>query len=973
MDTKQSFELDLEQKEAAIAFRKNLASTIGVGKYMCEAIKTANIAAGLSDKDFWRRLFIQEGTGDNNDRPLLRPGRIDGSPNRCPADPYKALDVQACSKYLRFGGDRIISSQGGRIQYAEDSYNFFSYFHLPYEKKRGPKHQNSGPQGSYRNALDQALEVRNIASHDRIEDVEKITLTDLSKDINRLKDLTAPLMRRHDWPQSDNLRKFWKEQEKLFQKEFGAAPIDLDLLAHEIFTTEEPLTTEQQQAIDHAVERYNLKVRDGLVYREPDSSALKSKLCDDPMVAALLGRSGATVEDAVARAEAATRQREEAELVVPELPAEPLPSAPSAAAGVLTRAGVMPAANNAVLSSILDAFILMVDESIFLYQEGRSLLMELSPLLSKRQERLHVDESVVTSIFNLFRSSVPYTPLELADMDPEEAESIQKNRAVQHRSAKAAIKALSYLRKRGCLEVVFRPTTSRYSYDNIRWVVEHHLQSRFLILTMDRQLAEELGALPRGNAAAAKPGLDGQLLVFRATQRAYRNMLRQETPSNVPADPVAITSKQRTSMPVVGDTVLIQFPGGEQRELRLGQPIGQGGEGVVYASGIGGAVKLYHPNHLTQSRQEKLLYMTGADPQIPGLCWPQAMIYNTAGEWVGFLMPRAKGDKLSLSVFHPGRNGINLVKRGWNRRNLALIAANIAAIFAKMHAAQILMGDVNPHNFLVAPDCSVSFVDCDSYQAGTFSCPVGMAVYTPPEVHRRMREAGREDYGYMRTIDNELYSLAVLLFEILMLGKPPYESRNSNVEDVVQAIISGSFPYPFRTDEDDEDAARRGLLAPVGRWRQIWSHTTYTIKEAFYNVFSGKGRLSAAEWESVLREYARQIELGHSSNELLPSGYKVVSSKEGESSTSMVDLVCDVCGCQFNMSEDVYQRRLARREPIRCNTHWEIYQNFRRRKKQFFCQSCNAPFEVSVARWMDRTKQGKSLLCPDCLAKRRNR
>lgn len=88
-----------------------------------------------------------------------------------------------------------------------------------------------------------------------------------------------------------------------------------------------------------------------------------------------------------------------------------------------------------------------------------------------------------------------------------------------------------------------------------------------------------------------------------------------------------------------------------------------------------------------------------------------------------------------------------------------------------MHEKGILMGDINPRNFLVTPQCAVYLVDCDSYQFGGFSCPVGTPLYTPPEVHRSMRAAGVENYGYIRTEDNERYSLAVLLFEILMLGK----------------------------------------------------------------------------------------------------------------------------------------------------------------------------------------------------------
>ena len=88
----------------------------------------------------------------------------------------------------------------------------------------------------------------------------------------------------------------------------------------------------------------------------------------------------------------------------------------------------------------------------------------------------------------------------------------------------------------------------------------------------------------------------------------------------------------------------------------------------------------------------------------------------------------------------------------------------------------------------------------------------------------------------------------MLLFEILMLGKAPYESCNTNNQDVIDAIIEGNFPYPYRTGEDEEEERARGnIKAPVGKWRQIWSNTTYLVKTGFYNTFTGKNRLSAAE------------------------------------------------------------------------------------------------------------------------------
>lgn len=78
--------------------------------------------------------------------------------------------------------------------------------------------------------------------------------------------------------------------------------------------------------------------------------------------------------------------------------------------------------------------------------------------------------------------------------------------------------------------------------------------------------------------------------------------------------------------------------------MRLGKALGQGGEGTIYETSREGLVaKIYFARQLDVQRQEKLRQMVLQDPQIPGLCWPQALLYNTAGDWVGYLMPRAEG------------------------------------------------------------------------------------------------------------------------------------------------------------------------------------------------------------------------------------------------------------------------------------------------------------------------------------------
>lgn len=977
-------ELSYEEQVKGLAFVQNVV--LKINQYLSAAIEMANRSQGVTDQEFWDNLFLS--TRRNKTITVIETKNLTREP--CPENPYEYLDFQGCNKYLLYGGDRLISDVDGRRTYARDSYSFFKTFGVEY--RAAPLRQPdgswlpTGPKDAYRSVLLSAMEIRNDKyAHDNVSVIRSVTLEAINRDLETLRSLTQPIARKHGWEKSlEPVGDFWNETSQQFRTQFGCVPLSLTEVAHELFTTEEDLTPEQSRAMEDAAQWLRLDRQKDTVYGE-DRLMLLEKLRHVPSIAALLGTAASqTPEEAAQQARAVVPAGPPQPAAAPDPLPQPLWSPlPTAAAALLRRAGAVLSARSEILTALLDSFTLLVDETLFLSPEGREFLTEhLTPLLMKRRQTLYVDESVISTLFRQFRSSVPYTPLELSELDPELVPQLQDLRRQLHKSSKNAIKTLRFMRSRRCLEVAASPTNSSYSYENLCCLARTYPASRFLILTLDRQLAEELGDLPGRNAVVMKLGLDGQLLPFRATRPVFQAMLAADaapkpqeaaaqsaSSAKSPATPAAPSqAKPSIKLPRSGDRLAGEWPDGTRLELRLGKVLGQGGEGAIYETGQPGTVaKIYFARQRTAQRREKLQKMVAQDPHIPGLCWPQALLYTTDGAWAGYLMPRAEGRELALTVFHPGRNNSTITAQGWTRRSLALIAANIAATFAHMHEQGILMGDINPRNFLVTPECAVYLVDCDSYQFAGYPCPVGTPLYTPPEVHRQMKAAGREDYGYTRTEDNERYSLAVLLFEILMLGKAPYESCNTNNQDVIDAIIQGNFPYPYHTGEDEEDERQRGnIKAPVGKWRQIWSNTTYLVKTGFYNTFTGKDRLSAAEWAQVLREYARQIELGHSSDKLVPDGYKDTSGRDGDDGTKMVNLICHQCGRPFNLGEDVYRRRKSRGEPDLCATHWAIRQNFRRREKLVVCANCGEQFSTTVAEWMERTAANKPLLCPRC-------
>lgn len=981
-------ELTKEQKLAAMTFIKETTDQLTF--YLTGAIRLAHRNAeggGIDPALFWKGLFIKQGTHWDrdsrtylNDKPILTKGR-DMSDETVPADPYKALDFQACCKYLLFGGDRILSGEGNEPQYVQDSLLVLRYFGVKVKEKRPG--EISGPVGDDRQSLSRGIIIRNKSSHLNQISYESEDLKSLTGYLGELEIMTDCLFgNRKGWEAEagveTTLSSYWEKRNRDFQSSFGVLPIPVLELAQELFASEEP-SWEQMDALREAARELGVRLENDAIRGEGDRERLKEKLSQTPPLNRWFKGSG-----------------QAAGAIPPWENYFPLPTAKqtlwkpvvAAEAAELRKTGQSRVEFRQVAGNLLRSFELLVDESVFLSADGRIMLGTLTEYLIREKKKLKLDKSVVNSLFSQLRgSSRSYTQLERAALEAEGVDTaeLEAENQKRHKSAKDGLKVLRALRERGLLTVMASPTEKAGSYWNLYRVVEMLPQARFLVITMNGDLAERLAEVGGRNAVAAKVNLFGDtLFLYQSTRSVYDRMLGitngeepcslvppQSTPSGQTPPalwPVRRSARQsppsggNAELPGEGQRLTARQADGVSYELVLGKSLGEGGEGRIHTlrDRPDEVAKLYFDYQRTEERQAKLDYMLTHRPGISGMCWPTAQLFTPDGVWVGYLMPRGRGKELALTVFHPGNRGRNLTEQGWTRRSLALTAANIAGIFDQMHRQGILMGDINPRNFLAGPDGSIYLVDCDSYQIGRFPCPVGTPLYTPPEVHRQMRQEHRDSYGYIRTPEHESYSLAVLLFEILMLGKPPYESTNGNNTDVVEAIMAGRFPY--RVNRNGEEPQKRDdIQPPKGYWKNIWSHTSYEVKVAFDDTFSRGLRLTPEQWQKVMLNYARLIQEGKNSDEVCPTSFKEVA--EGDVS-QFVHLKCEQCGVEINIAQEVYQRRLARGEPILCTRDQGIRDSLKTRMTTVPC--ANPRCENQVVTSMLSVLKGQKLYCEDC-------
>jgi DNA-binding helix-hairpin-helix protein with protein kinase domain len=233
------------------------------------------------------------------------------------------------------------------------------------------------------------------------------------------------------------------------------------------------------------------------------------------------------------------------------------------------------------------------------------------------------------------------------------------------------------------------------------------------------------------------------------------------------------------------------------RLVPLGKGLGSGGEGAVFevADERGLAAKIYHES-LTAEHADKIAAMTSihSEELFKFLAWPIAPLSRKPGGPIaGFLMPRVRGFQPIHHLYSPKSRMTGFPRANWTF--LLHTATNLARAFAAVHAGgQIVIGDVNHGNVLVSDQAVVKLIDCDSFQltAGgrIFLCGVGVSTHTPPEL-----QGG--SLRVLRTQNHDRFGLAVLIFQLLFMGRHPFSGRYLGPGDlpIEKAIQEFRFAY----------------------------------------------------------------------------------------------------------------------------------------------------------------------------------
>ncbi|HYO75266.1 MAG TPA: hypothetical protein VE010_02285, partial [Thermoanaerobaculia bacterium] len=288
------------------------------------------------------------------------------------------------------------------------------------------------------------------------------------------------------------------------------------------------------------------------------------------------------------------------------------------------------------------------------------------------------------------------------------------------------------------------------------------------------------------------------------------------------------------------------FDSGGKR-IAIEKELFRGGEGTIHpVIGNGGVLaKLYH-RAIDPPKQAKLAAMTTTanDALLRVAAWPAATLHARAGgPIVGFVMPRFDGQRSELHhLYRPGSRKQTFRQADW--AFLIHAARNVAAAVATVHAAGHVVGDVNQRNFIVGGDATVKVLDCDSFQirgAGRiFHCPVGVPEFTPPELQNRLLD------GLERTPNHDAFGLAVLVFQLLFMGRHPFAGRFLGTGDmpIERAIAEGRFAFG--------GSSRSRLMEPppnMVTFESLPSRLAASFEAAFGG---GTSRPTAKHWSDAL-------------------------------------------------------------------------------------------------------------------------
>lgn len=293
------------------------------------------------------------------------------------------------------------------------------------------------------------------------------------------------------------------------------------------------------------------------------------------------------------------------------------------------------------------------------------------------------------------------------------------------------------------------------------------------------------------------------------------------------------------------------FYDSQNQSYDLTHQIGRGGEGTVFAcpNDLNMVAKIYHAP-VDEEKSQKLRWMAENknDQILKVAAWIVDVLHDAPnGKVVGFLMPNVKAKEIH-ELYSLKSRRIHFPEATW--QFLVHAAANVARAFYSLHKDNHVMGDVNHGNCVVLRDGTVKLIDCDSFSISRgdfrYRCEVGVATHLAPELQ------GVDLSEIEREANHDNFGLAVIIFQLLFLGRHPFSGNYLGDEDksLEDCIRERRFAYGV-------DAHLWRVKQPPGTLSL--SAITPRLATMFERAFLTDDRPEPREWIEALEDLSQSL------------------------------------------------------------------------------------------------------------------
>jgi DNA-binding helix-hairpin-helix protein with protein kinase domain len=305
----------------------------------------------------------------------------------------------------------------------------------------------------------------------------------------------------------------------------------------------------------------------------------------------------------------------------------------------------------------------------------------------------------------------------------------------------------------------------------------------------------------------------------------------------------------------------VSLTDGSGKPLLLGPELGKGGEGTVFEiCGDSSVAKVYNQPISAEKASKLRAMVQGCSSDLLDVAaWPKDLVYRNM-QVSGVIMPRVNARDIHR-LYSPAQRKADFPAVDW--AFLVQAARNTASAVHQIHVHGHIIGDVNQSNFKVTERALIKLIDCDSYQIRSngkvYLCEVGVAQFTPTELQ------GVSSFGgIVRTPNHDNFGLAVIIFQLLFMGRHPFAGRFLGGGDMPIEKAIREFRFAFGPNA----TASRMMPPPFAPKLDMASGS---IASLFVRAFSAAvvngGRPTAKEWTEALdhlRHNLKRCSEGHS-------------------------------------------------------------------------------------------------------------